>query len=221
MANPKTAIARQQHVAPAPRPKAAPSPAQQAAREKFVAIAKRPTPSAAVTAPVKKPAPMAPRAQVQRDGLGKIFGGEVPTLIASGTLGALNESAIGEKCRDAIGLEASTAAFIGAVALKATGASNYLGSTVDKGVVATIKSESNDLMRKGGKRFVRYFAKKDEAAKADAANETKPASDPKPVVDTTGIEVKEVAAKSNGAANGVSSATAPKITHEKSPSANA
>ncbi len=220
MANAIKVAPRQNIASPAaaaPRPKAAPTPAQQAAREKFTAITRRATSSAPVASSApRKPAPLAPRQRTERDGLTKVLGSEAPALVASATLAAVDESPLGERCRDLITVEPSTVAFGLAVALKATGLTNHLGSTVDKATIGVVKSGSHNFSRQIGKGFVRVFAKKSEAAKTETSGASETKTETKPSEDKT-IEVKEKTS-ANGAA---SHANAPKVTHEKNPSANA
>lgn len=212
-------VAPRSSVAPVapPRPKAAPTAAQQAAREKFTAITRRSSP-APIASAARKPAPLAPRQRTERDGLTKVIGSEAPALVASATLAAVDESPLGERCRDLITIEPSTVAFGVAVALKATGLTNHLGSTVDKGVIGVVKSGAHNFSRQVGKGFVRVFAKKDEATKVETASA--PANETAKPTDDTRIEVKDKTV-TNGVNGAASHTNAPKVTHEKNPSANA
>lgn len=220
MANAIKVAPRQNIAAPAaaPRPKAAPTPQQVANREKFTAIARRSSPAPIASSAARKPAPLAPRQRTERDGLTKVIGSEAPALVASATLAAVDESPLGERCRDLITIEPSTVAFGIAVALKATGLTNHLGSTVDKGVIGVVKSGAHNFSRQVGKGFVRVFAKKTEAAKVETASA--PASETTKPTDDTRIEVKDKTVTNGASSNGVP-ANAPKVTHEKNPSANA
>lgn len=218
MATPKTAITRAPSTparpsTPAPNTKQAPSPAQQAARERF--LARRPTNT---PAPPKAPQQrsLAPSARPQKETLGSVVGSVAPTAIAGAALGFANGSSAGKKFEERFNVKVSRPiAAIAAVGKLFNVAS--VSPALDRGAGEILRSEINDLARAGGEGLASRVGSLLDT-KAETKTEEAPKTETKPVVETTGIEVKDVTPKG---ANGVSQPATPKVTHEKNPTATA
>lgn len=202
MANTNKAPLARRPATPPNAPKPAPSPAQQAARERFVAMVQsRPSTPAA---PAKKPAPrsLAAKVKPQKETIGSVVGGVVPTMAAGVGLGFANGTKFGKKLKDDYRVKPSLIAGVVAIGAKALGV-DALSPTAGKICNEVIRSEGNATARDVGE----YLAEKLSAfgeGKTEEKAETKTEEKAETKApETNGIEVKEIS-KSNGA---------PTVTH--------
>lgn len=181
-----------------------------------MSLAKRPAQS-----PSRAQRPLAPAARPIKETLSAVIGRSIPQAAAGFGLGLANGSALGKKVEELTPTKLSRGIAAGLAVAKGLGIDN-ISPIAGKICSAGVESEINDISRSLGERTPGWIGNLlDSKAETKTSGASAPVEEKKPVTDTTGIEVKEVAAKSNGAANGVSQPTAPKVTHEKNPSANA
>jgi len=201
-------------------PKAPPSPAVQAARERFAMMNRNRTSSTPTAPAPRKPQPMVPSARPSKETLGSIIGEEAPTLIAGAALGALNSSELGKGIAEKLGVQPSRAVGAIAVVAKVLNVDGIAGPTVRQSLNAALRSEANDFARWGGSSLMSMVGTQLKKPAEEPKHEPAPppAAETK-APETSGITVKEVTHANgavNGSANGAAShAAAPKVTHEK------